>query len=67
MRESWVTGRFWFDFAARDAPAADGVYWAMLREVDVDFAMPAKKEAEMERYVEYTRRLMPKTEQAKKE
>jgi hypothetical protein len=32
MRESWRTGRFWFDWAARKSFDVDTVYWAALHE-----------------------------------
>ncbi|EEP80243.1 predicted protein [Uncinocarpus reesii 1704] len=34
MRESWATGRFWFNYAARTSFDIDAVYWAALSERD---------------------------------
>jgi hypothetical protein len=67
MRESWATKRFWFDLAACDVSMADSVYWGQLRKVDVDFTLSAEKEAEMERYVEFSREQMANFESAEKE
>lgn len=30
MRDSWRTGRFWFDYAARKSFDVDTIYWAAL-------------------------------------
>lgn len=32
MRESWITGRFWLDYAARRSWAFDTIYWKYLDE-----------------------------------
>jgi hypothetical protein len=32
MRESWKTGRFWLNYAARDSWAFDSIYWKYLDE-----------------------------------
>jgi hypothetical protein len=32
MRDSWRTGRFWFDYAARKSFDVDTVYWAALHD-----------------------------------
>ncbi|KAI6360612.1 hypothetical protein MCOR25_006698 [Pyricularia grisea] len=32
MRESWRTGRFWLDYAARRSWAFDGIFWTYLDE-----------------------------------
>lgn len=32
MRDSWETGRFWFDYAARKSFDVDAVYWATVHE-----------------------------------
>ncbi len=32
MRESWATGRFWLNYAARKGCAFDGIYWKYLDE-----------------------------------
>ncbi|OJD26941.1 hypothetical protein ACJ73_01663 [Blastomyces percursus] len=34
MRDSWATGRFWFDYAARKSFDIDTVYWTALHEQD---------------------------------
>lgn len=31
MRESWETGRFWFNFAARKSFDIDVVYWSAMQ------------------------------------
>ncbi|PVH93238.1 hypothetical protein DM02DRAFT_604220 [Periconia macrospinosa] len=37
MRDSWVTGRFWFDYGIRKSFDVDAVYWAALhRDGDDD-------------------------------
>jgi hypothetical protein len=36
MRESWRTGRFWFDYAARMSLDVDDIYWATLHDHDAD-------------------------------
>jgi len=32
MRDSWKTGRFWFNYAARKSLDVDAVYWNALHE-----------------------------------
>ena len=32
MRDSWKTGRFWFNYAARKSLDVDAVYWNVLHE-----------------------------------
>lgn len=32
MRDSWRTGQFWFDYAARKSWDVDGIYWAALHD-----------------------------------
>lgn len=32
MRDSWRTGRFWFDYAARRSFDVDMVYWVALHD-----------------------------------
>lgn len=32
MRDSWATGRFWFDFASRKSYDVDTIYWKVLHE-----------------------------------
>lgn len=32
MRDSWKTGRFWFDYAARKSLDVDAIYWNLLHE-----------------------------------
>ncbi|KAF2865013.1 kinase-like domain-containing protein [Massariosphaeria phaeospora] len=52
MRDSWATGRFWFDYGIRKSFDVDAVYWAALhREGDDDFLRNEMKE-EMETFVE---------------
>ncbi|KAJ9296886.1 hypothetical protein DTO271G3_5085 [Paecilomyces variotii] len=51
MRDSWRTGRFWFDYAARKSFDVDGIYWAALHDggVGVDL-LDNKVGAEMESF-----------------
>jgi hypothetical protein len=32
IRDSWRTGRFWFDYAARKSFEVDAIYWAALHD-----------------------------------
>lgn len=32
MRDSWRSGRFWFDYAARKSFELDAIYWAALHD-----------------------------------
>ena len=34
MRESWETGRFWFNYAARKSLDVDAIYWSLLHQDD---------------------------------
>jgi hypothetical protein len=34
MRDSWTTGRFWFDYGIRKSFDIDAVYWAALKNGD---------------------------------
>ena len=36
MRESWETGRFWFNYAARTSLDMDDIYWAALHDHKAD-------------------------------
>lgn len=36
MRDSWKTGRFWFNYAARTCLDMDDIYWHALHKVDGD-------------------------------
>ncbi|EAQ91085.1 hypothetical protein CHGG_03020 [Chaetomium globosum CBS 148.51] len=55
MRESWETGRFWFDYAARTSLDIDDVYWAALHDYGADGdgfeGLDAATRAEMEELV----------------
>jgi hypothetical protein len=51
MRESWETGRFWFDYGIRKSFDIDAVYWAAL-EKDGEVELDAALKAEMERIVD---------------
>ncbi|KAJ9244681.1 hypothetical protein DTO207G8_2254 [Paecilomyces variotii] len=53
MRESWRTGRFWFDYAARKSFDVDTIYWAALHDGDVDVELlDDKAHAEMESFIQ---------------
>ncbi|KAK2593631.1 hypothetical protein QQS21_008679 [Conoideocrella luteorostrata] len=58
MRESWASGRFWFNFAARKSFDLDTVYWAKLHAGD-DLFDPSKEDA----HAEMQQFLRTKTEQ----
>jgi hypothetical protein len=55
MRESWKTGRFWFDYAARTSLDLDDIYWAALHDHETDGdgvdSLDAATRAEMEELV----------------
>jgi hypothetical protein len=51
MRDSWKTGRFWFDYAARKSFEVDAVYWAALHDGDADVELlDCKMRADMESF-----------------
>ncbi|KAF2757169.1 phosphotransferase enzyme family protein-like protein [Pseudovirgaria hyperparasitica] len=55
MRESWATGRFWFDYGIRKSFDVDAVYWAALHKEgddDDDVLGDESMRAEMERFVD---------------
>ena len=53
MRDSWDTGRFWFNYAARKSFDVDAIYWAALHKggwrVDV---LDDKVQADIERFIQ---------------
>ncbi|KAM4059667.1 phosphotransferase enzyme family protein [Hirsutella rhossiliensis] len=53
MRDSWTSGRFWFDYAARKSFELDAIYWAALNEegAGVDL-LDDEARAEMELFIE---------------
>jgi hypothetical protein len=51
MRDSWATGRFWFDYGIRKSFDIDEVYWAALHE-DGDDVLDEKMREEMEKLVD---------------
>jgi hypothetical protein len=52
MRESWETGRFWFNYAARKSFDVDQVYWAALHESGADAELlGGEARAEMEPFI----------------
>ncbi len=51
MRDSWKTGRFWFDYGIRKSFDVDAVYWAALHK-DGDDVLDDETREEMERLVE---------------
>jgi hypothetical protein len=51
MRDSWATGRFWFDYGIRKSFDIDAVYWAALHK-DGDDVLDEKMREEMEKLVD---------------
>ena len=51
MRDSWATGRFWFDYGIRKSFDIDAVYWAALHKKGDD-VLDEKLEEEMEKFVD---------------
>ncbi|KAK3295839.1 uncharacterized protein B0H64DRAFT_156204 [Chaetomium fimeti] len=56
MRESWETGRFWFNYAARTSLDMDDIYWVALHHHEADgddgiASLDAGTRAEMEELV----------------
>lgn len=53
MRESWRTGRFWFDYAARKSFDVDTIYWAALHNDGAGIELlDDKARAEMESFTQ---------------
>lgn len=53
MRDSWRTGRFWFDYAARKSFDVDTIYWAALHTDGAGVELlDDKARAEMESFTE---------------
>ncbi|OAQ62567.1 protein kinase-like domain [Purpureocillium lilacinum] len=53
MRESWGSGRFWFDYAARKSFELDAIYWAALHESTGGIELLEDgTEAEMDSFIE---------------
>lgn len=53
MRESWRTGRFWFNYAARKSFEVDAVYWAALHDDGTGVELlDDKARAEMESFTQ---------------
>ncbi|RHZ68026.1 hypothetical protein CDV55_107912 [Aspergillus turcosus] len=53
MRDSWQTGRFWFDYAARKSFDVDTVYWAALHNDGLGVELlDDKTRAEMESFTQ---------------
>jgi hypothetical protein len=51
MRQSWATGRFWFDYGIRKSFDVDAVYWAALHK-EGDDVLDERMEEEIERFVD---------------
>ncbi|KAL2417785.1 hypothetical protein ABEF95_000272 [Exophiala dermatitidis] len=54
MRESWESGRFWFNYAMRKSFDLDVVYWTALRQHDDDdkvAALETEMRSEMEKFI----------------
>ena len=53
MRDSWTTGRFWFDYAARKSFDVDTIYWAALHKDGAGIELlDDKARAEMEPFTQ---------------
>lgn len=52
MRDSWATGRFWFDYGIRKSFDIDAVYWAALHK-DGDDVLNDKMREKMEKLVDF--------------
>jgi hypothetical protein len=53
MRDSWRTGRFWFDYAARKSFDVDTIYWAALHNDGLGVELlDDKTRAEMESFTQ---------------
>ncbi|KAJ5158675.1 uncharacterized protein N7500_008326 [Penicillium coprophilum] len=64
MRDSWRTGRFWFNYAARKSFDVDSIYWAALHDGAGFESLEDKTRAEME---SFTRMKMEQLEAYKEE
>jgi hypothetical protein len=51
MRESWATGRFWFDYGMRKSFDVDAVYLAALHK-EGDDLLDERMEEEIEKFVD---------------
>jgi hypothetical protein len=51
MRESWKSGRFWFDYGIRKSLDVDDIYWSALRQ-EGDDVLDGEQERQMEDFVE---------------
>lgn len=51
MRDSWATGRFWFDYGIRKSFDIDAVYWAALHK-EGDDVLDREMEEEMKNFVD---------------
>ncbi|KAJ2979863.1 hypothetical protein NQ176_g2993 [Zarea fungicola] len=54
MRESWISGRFWFDLAASKSFELDAIYWAALHDggTGIDELLNDGSRAELEPFIE---------------
>ncbi|KAF9776110.1 hypothetical protein IL306_005753, partial [Fusarium sp. DS 682] len=53
MRDSWRSGRFWFDYAARKGFELDAVYWAALHNGGIGVELlDDKARGEIESFIE---------------
>ncbi|EEU37264.1 uncharacterized protein NECHADRAFT_37089 [Fusarium vanettenii 77-13-4] len=53
MLESWRSGRFWFDYAARKSFELDAIYWTALHDGDTGAELlDDESRAEMEQFIE---------------
>jgi hypothetical protein len=51
MRESWDSGRFWFDYGIRKSLDVDDIYWSALHR-EGDCVLDEEQQRKMERFVE---------------
>lgn len=53
MRESWRSGRFWFNYAIRKSFELDAIYWALLHDGRESMSpLDYETRGEMERHIE---------------
>jgi hypothetical protein len=52
MRDSWRSGRFWFNYAARKSFDVDTVYWATLHDDSTSAELLDDVRADMEPFIQ---------------
>ena len=51
MRESWKTGRFWFDYGIRKSMDVDDIYWGALHREGAE-ELNEEEQRKMQEFVE---------------